>query len=210
MLIIFDCDGVLVDSEGLAAEVFSEVLAEQGISFSPEDCYRQFHGHTLDACFAWLDRHFSLTTSEAFADRLAGATRERFRSDLRPVDGVLEVLELLLTKNIPFCVASNGEHKKINHSLSVTGLERYFPTQRRFSRDDVARGKPAPDLFILAAESVGVAPVFCTVIEDSESGFQAAQSAGMQLIKFLPGIEQDGNLFDGTAIGKMTELLKRW
>ncbi len=198
MLVIFDCDGVLVDSESLAAEVFSEQLQAFGISMSAQQCLLQFHGHTLNNCFAWLEKEFATSLPESFSQALAHATKERFCSDLKPVEGVIELLEALNGKEVEYCVASNGEHKKIDHSLELTGLSGYFPSsaknQRRFSMEDVAVGKPSPELFLYAAESIGVPPRFCSVVEDSASGFAAAKAAEMNLIRYLPGqMDQGGH-----------------
>ncbi len=185
MLLIFDCDGVLVDSEVLAAKVFSASLENFGINLSPEDCYKQFKGHSLDYCLYSLNKRYT-QVNEHFFRYLQRETEKAFEKDLKPVEGVQSVLSYLKEKDIRFCVASNGEHKKITHSLTVTGLLSYFPCNR-FSRDDVAEGKPAPDLFLCAAEVNEIEPSQCCVIEDSVTGVRAAQAAGMQVWYFNPG-----------------------
>ena len=212
MLVIFDCDGVLVDSESLASVVFSEVLATKGIAFSPTDCYRQFHGHSMAYCYAWLEENFNVLLPEDFGEQLALATQKRFAMDLKSVQGVGDVLVWLQERNIAFCVASNGAHKKINHSLSVTGLDHFFSdfpanTVRRFSVEDVEHGKPAPDLFLHAADAVGVPPSFCVVVEDSASGFAAAEAAGMRLIKYLPDASPQAQEEDSRICLSMLEVL---
>lgn len=191
MLVIFDCDGVLVDSEPLAAQVFSETLLETGIHISAEECLKQFQGRTLPYCFEWLEKQFQQQLPEDFGLHLAQATQIRFDQDLRPVEGIVDVLKWLQQNDVEFCVASNGEHEKIAHSLKITGLDVFFPERfsrccRRYSREDVAQGKPAPDLFLHAAECIGVPPSFCTVVEDSESGCKAAEAAGMRLLCYAP------------------------
>lgn len=209
MLIIFDCDGVLVDSEPLAAQVFSDLLAVHDIPLSATQCYASFHGHTLDYCFAWIEKTFGCQLPAGFGHQLAVNTRDCFTRSLQPITGVVEVLEMLKQRSIAYCVASNGEHSKIEHSLAITGLDKYFPNQlsrcpRRFSRADVGRGKPSPDLFLHAAEVVGVPPRFCTVVEDSVAGFSAAKAAGMKLLRFVPQkaqaeqgcVRSMGELFD--------------
>lgn len=182
MLVIFDCDGVLVDSENLAAEVFSGCLKCNGIEMSPQQCFAQFKGHTLDYCRDWLEKHYP-NIPDNFLQLLAAETQKAFASSLRAVTGVEDVLLDLRERNIPFCVASNGGHAKIEHSLRVTGLLNYF-TDARFSRDDVPQGKPAPDLFLHAAEVMGVPPKFTAVVEDSETGVLAAQAAGMRVLLY--------------------------
>lgn len=181
MLVIFDCDGVLVDSEKLAAEVFSSCLAEENILLDSQQCFDVFRGHTLSYCFSWLRENQKQPLSGNFAEKLAQSTRSNFEKNLRPVPGVLQLVELLKMKKVPYCVASNGERDKIEHSLKVTGLLPLF-VDKKFSREDVARGKPAPDLFLYAAKAMGVSPVKTTVIEDSSAGVTAALAAGMNVI----------------------------
>lgn len=210
MLVIFDCDGVLVDSEPLAAEVFSLQLATVGLRMSATECHTTFHGRTLAACFEWLEGHYNCQLPADFGEQLAAATREAFAGDLQPVTGVEDVLESLTERAVPFCVASNGEHRKIAHSLAITGLERFFPDSQyphatRFSREDVASGKPAPDLFLFAAENFGVPARFCTVVEDSATGFAAARAAGMKLIEFQPAALPDRQA-DGGWASSMSEV----
>lgn len=188
MLVIFDCDGVLVDSEALAAEIFSEVLAKFNILFSPEQCFRQFHGKTLADCYLWLEKKFNTTLSPTFDEVLRVETARQFSLKLKPVEGVDRVLQTLKQKNIPFCVASNGGHEKISHSLSITHLDAFF--KHRFSADDVVFGKPHPDLFLFAAEQMGALPQDCVVIEDSDSGVRAAHAAKMEVLKYVPTTEQ--------------------
>lgn len=186
MLVIFDCDGVLVDSEKLAAEVFSSCLQELAIDMDPQQCYAQFKGHTLDYCLAWLKKNHP-AVPQSFLQTLGEETTKAFASSLKAVPGVEDVILDLRKRNIPMCVASNGGHEKIEHSLEVTGLLKYFPVAR-FSRDDVPRGKPAPDLFLHAAEVMGVPTAFATVVEDSLTGVRAAQAAGMRVLVYqAPG-----------------------
>ncbi len=183
MLIVFDCDGVLVDSEQLSADVFSSELLRHGIDWSAEECHRRFRGHTLSYCLRLLENTLSEPLPGNFLDCLQEATRVAFESSLKAVEGVEAVLGLLQARAIPFCVASNGSYAKMEHALRVTGL--YLAFDRRcFSAEAVARGKPAPDLFLFAAESMGVDPRFCRVIEDSEAGLQAAAAAGMRALHY--------------------------
>lgn len=182
MLIIFDCDGVLVDSEILAAEVFSSCLQKFNIDLGPEQCYAHFRGHTLDFCKAWLSEKYP-EIPDNFLQFLETETERVFTSSLRAVEGVEKVLLYLQERRVAFCVASNGGHKKIEHSLGVTGLLPYF-SNARFSREDVSKGKPAPDLFLFAAEAMGVPPKFTVVVEDSIAGMQGALAAGMRVLAY--------------------------
>lgn len=179
MLIIFDCDGVLVDSEVLAAQVFADALVEQGLNIDAKTCFATFKGHTLGRCLEILRHQFSFGVPADFIDTLEVKTQLAFASQLKPVAGVRAVLDKLVERGIPFCVASNGGHEKVEHSLTVTGLIDYFPANR-FSAEDVARGKPAPDLFLYASEAMGVPTAFCRIIEDSKTGLMAAKAAGMK------------------------------
>lgn len=185
MLVIFDCDGVLVDSELLAAEVFSATLAHHGLLLTPNQCYQNFRGFSLDYCFEWLEKHFEQALPQEFPSDLASATQHAFKTSLQVVPGVRRVLEKLSADQIAFCVASNGSHKKIETALRATDLLPFFQGCR-FSADDVQRGKPAPDLFLRAAESMGVPINNCIVIEDSQAGITAAQAAGMRSLLYAP------------------------
>lgn len=185
---IFDCDGVLVDSEPLAAAVFSRELARLGLILSAEDCYHLFHGQSLDYCFSWLECHFETTLPEGFGRELMLATEQAFSKDLKAVAGIDLVLEQLEDRHISYCVASNSGHGKIANSMKFTGLDRFFSRAKGncFSVDDVSVGKPAPELFLFAAESMGVPAAFATVVEDSLAGITAAQRAGMRLLVHDP------------------------
>ena len=184
MLVIFDCDGVLVDSEALAAKAFSQALAEVGIDCSPDWCRTAFQGFTLNACFEQLVR-FGHRLPLGFADRLLRVEMDLFEAQLKPVTGVEAVLEGLQQEGIPYCVASNGKIAKIQRSLTLTGLGRFFE-DNVYSAEQVSQGKPSPELFLFAAESMGVPAAFCTVIEDSSAGITAALSARMRVVHYSP------------------------
>jgi len=203
MLVIFDCDGVLVDSETLASEVFSNCLRVHDIQMSPRECYAQFRGHSLDYCKHWLQKKYP-QFPENFFDLLEIETEKEFGLSLKAVAGVEAAIQSLIARNIPVCVASNGSHKKIEHSLQACDLLKYFP-QNRFSREDVARGKPAPDLFLFAAEVMGVPPEFVVVVEDSHAGMRAALDAGMTVYGYQPG--STGAVLEGVRhIASMDDL----
>lgn len=204
VLIIFDCDGVLVDSESLAAEIFSNVLSKFDIDFSSAQCYQQFHGRTLAACYTWIEKNFNTKLDANFDAVLREETTQQFSKKLKPVPGIESVLKKLKEKNIPFCVASNGGHEKIANSLSVTKLNQFVV--HRFSVEDVARGKPEPDLFLFAAEKMGFFPQECVVVEDSESGVAAALAAQMRVLKYLPAAE--GSQLSGKEFARMDDLPK--
>jgi HAD superfamily hydrolase (TIGR01509 family) len=178
-LIIFDCDGVLVDSERISHEVMIAMLAERGVAMSFDAAVARFMGssmpHTL-AIVEQLTGEAPASFLPAFRDRTFAA----FSAELQPVPGVPELLAAL---TLPFCVASNGPREKMALTLGRTGLLPHFEG-RLFSADDVARPKPAPDLFLLAAERLSAHPPNCVVIEDSPTGVTAARAAGMRVFGY--------------------------
>jgi phosphoglycolate phosphatase len=179
--VIFDCDGVLVDSEPLANRVMHEQLAGAGFHLTLSQCNELLMGRTLHDCVAIIETHAGKTLPGGFMGDVEQATRLTFDLDLRAVDGVAKVLQTLTT---PFCVASSGSREKINHSLKLTSLDRFFSKERIFSADQVSRGKPAPDLFLGAAEQLGVAAHDCVVVEDSIPGVEAGCAAGMTVLGY--------------------------
>lgn len=204
MLIIFDCDGVLVDSERLAARVFSDVLAKIDVNMPADECFATFRGKTLDACYTWLEENKHITLPDSFAVLLETETQSNFEKQLCRVEGIELVLDYLMRKKIPFCVASNGSHKKILHSLKITKLLPYF--EHRFSAQDVSFGKPKPDLFLYAAHKMNKIITETLVIEDSISGVRAAIAAGMDILHYGSPLHMlDTNV---TNFTQMNELIK--
>ncbi len=183
-LIIFDCDGVLVDSERLAIKVDVAVLAQLGWSLTEAEVIERFVGLS-DAHFRMeIESYLGRPLPEGWEARLELLYRDAFRRELRPVEGVTEVLDRIALRT---CVASSGSHEKIRFTLGLTGLYDRFEG-RIFSATQVARGKPAPDLFLFAAERMGVAPGACVVVEDSAVGVTAARAAGMQVLAYAGGV----------------------
>ncbi|MEZ2220489.1 HAD family hydrolase [Rhizobium sp. RCC_161_2] len=182
-LVIFDCDGVLVDSEPLSVSVLIDAMRDVGVDMSEEDVYSRFLGKSLATLVDTLETEFDVFIDQAFLDRIRNDLYERFRDELRPIEGIAETLDVLA---VPRCVASSSQLERIRLSLGVTGLlERLEP--HIFSASMVKRGKPAPDLFLYAAEQMGVAPKDCIVIEDSPAGIMAARAAGMTVFAFTGG-----------------------
>jgi len=181
-LIIFDCDGVLVDSELLSCRCLCEALAGCGIEVGVEETLDLFLDRSLDAV---LEHYQALGRSipRQFPAELRAKVQETFRSALCPIDGVRSVLEGL---EIPHCVASSSALDRVSLSLSLTGLARHFG-DRLYTAQMVDRGKPAPDLFLYAAERMQADPARALVIEDSVSGVQAAKAAGMTVWGFIGG-----------------------
>jgi len=182
-LVIFDCDGVLVDSERIAVRIDAELLAELGWPLSEAEVVERFMGRThqdmietIEAEIADLEPGWDVEFDRRY--------REALDAELEPVDGVVEALDAIAA---PTCVASSGSHEKIRFTLGRTGLYERF-AGRIFSAADVARGKPAPDLFLHAARTLGAEPAACAVVEDSRYGVQAARAAGMRVLAYGGGL----------------------
>lgn len=182
-LVIFDCDGVLVDSEPIALRLLLETLAEAGLALDADVARDRFLGRSLASTREILAEDFGLTLSDAALGDMRRLLHAAFRAELRPIPGVAETLAAL---ERPVCVASSSQPERIELSLRVTGLWRWFEG-RAFSASMVARGKPAPDLFLHAAAAMGYAPADCLVVEDSPAGIAAAQAAGMRVVAFTGG-----------------------
>ena len=186
MLILFDCDGVLVDSEPLANEVLAAFLTELGLPHTAHDCQARYVGRSIPSIIADIEGESDIKLPKDFHAELWRRDKEAFAGRLRAIPGVKDVLAGLDAKARPRCVASSSAPERIRNSLTVTGLIDYFEPHL-FSAMQVARGKPAPDLFELAAETMGFDPADCTVIEDSLAGVQAGLAAGMRVIGFAGG-----------------------
>jgi HAD superfamily hydrolase (TIGR01509 family) len=182
MLLIFDCDGVLVDSEVLSCRIDAELLTEIGVPYTAEEIARQFLGVSLKSMISRIEAERDRKLPDDFAERLNRILFQRFEADLKPIEGVREAI---LSLPYPRCVASSSIPERIALSLRVTGLADLF--DNIFSSTQVARGKPAPDLFFHAAAQMNVSPAECVVIEDSTAGVQAAIAAGMRVIGFVGG-----------------------
>jgi HAD superfamily hydrolase (TIGR01509 family) len=182
-LIIFDCDGVLVDSEPLAMRVLLETIAAEGVHIDPDTGFRQFLGRSLSSITENLNAAYGLHLNEAALERMRANLYAVYERELRPMAGLIDALAEIA---LPVCVASSSQMERIRISLTLTGLlDRFDPAI--FSAAMVANGKPAPDLFLLAAAAMGIAPADCLVIEDSPAGIVAAQRAGMRVFAFLGG-----------------------
>lgn len=188
MLLIFDCDGVLVDSEMIASRVLAGQLSAAGYPITAAECRAQFTGRAIPD----IVREISATGAnlpETFEEDLRARDRAAFERDLRAIPHVESILRSL---PYPRCVASSGSLEKMRFTLGLTGLlSRLEP--HLFSAAMVAKGKPAPDLFLLAANRMGAAADGCTVIEDSVAGVTAAKRAGMRVFGFVGGEHVKGD-----------------
>lgn len=215
MLVIFDCDGVLVDSEIISAQVTSDCLKEIGIEISADYFLETYRGKSVADCIRMITEELSRQDSWNNlndAEKTArGATFWRqvqlqtlvvCEQRLEPVTGIMPVLDYLREHDIPFCVASNGKHEKMRITLTKTGIMPYVQG-RVFSFEDVTRGKPAPDLFLHAAKILNVEPATAIVVEDSLTGIQAALAAGMRPLGYCP---PNANGSDNILLPEMREL----
>lgn len=182
-LVIFDCDGVLIDSEIISARMLIEELARLGVHIDLDYVARHFLGRSYPTVMAQIRREFGLDLPPEFEDQYRERLLDGFRRELKVMPGVADVLQSLA---IPFCVATSSSPRRAEMSLSLTGL-RDAIGPRLFTASQVARGKPAPDLFLFAAASMGADPARCLVIEDSLTGIHAAHAAGMQVWHFTGG-----------------------
>ena len=186
-LVIFDCDGVLVDSEPIANRVLAEQLHEIGVALPVSEVMRRFVGKTRDQCLALAAEIRGSELPPRFGANWDAALFDALRKEVKPVAGVPEVLRDLA---IPYCVASNGMPDRIRVTLDSAGLLRYFDG-RIFTSSEVANPKPAPDLFLHAAAAMKAAPAACVVIEDTPTGVKAARAAGMRVLGYIGGSASD-------------------
>jgi beta-phosphoglucomutase-like phosphatase (HAD superfamily) len=184
-LVIFDCDGVLVDSEGISLDELTQAIARAGGTMTVEEVWAAFHGETLEAVQAGVATHLGGPLPPGFLDGFLAARRARFEVELAAVPGAPQAVDELHALGFATCVASQGRMRKMEQTLRVTGLDGRFPRERIFSATMVARGKPAPDLFLHAAHACGFAPEACVVVEDSPLGVTAAVAAGMRVLGYI-------------------------
>ncbi|MFI6344814.1 HAD family hydrolase [Streptomyces sp. NPDC050560] len=183
-LVIFDNDGVLVDSEPISNRELAAYLTELGHPTTYEDSLRDYMGGAMHRVHDTVFERSGQRLPDDFDDTFHARVFHAFARELRPVAGVADVLERLTADGTPYCVASSGTHERIRVGHRATGLDRWFDDGRVFSSQDVGRGKPAPDLFLHAAASMGVPPERCAVIEDSPLGVRAGLAAGMEVYGF--------------------------
>lgn len=184
MLVIFDCDGVLVNSEPLANASLSRALKAEGLDWSPDETIRRLMGLSLKSCVEICEAELGRKLSDDFLEKMQAFTYQSFRdAPLQAIDGVKEAILALQEAGRQTCVASSGSPEKMRFTLGLTGLWDLFDG-RIFSASQVPRGKPFPDLFLHAAISMNVQPFDCVVVEDSLPGVQAARAAGMKALAY--------------------------
>ncbi len=189
-LLIFDCDGVLVDSEVLAHAAMADLLAELGKPISMPDAFKIFAGKRLSDALAAAEAWLGAPIPPGVAARAGERLLATFRRKLKPVGGVRQAIEAM---PFPRCVASSSTPERLAVSLEATGLAPLFGANV-FSAEQVERGKPAPDLFLFAARAMGATAAECVVIEDSALGVAAARAAGMTVIGFIGASHGNGDM----------------
>lgn len=188
-LVIFDCDGVLVDSEVISCASLADQLTAAGLPTSHEEVMARFLGRSTAAIAEDFRARTGSELPEEFLPRFRLDVAERMRRELLPIPDIQGVLEGLRSLGLPFCVASSSERPRLDLALTLTGLIDFFDA-RIFNAAMVARGKPAPDLFLHAAQTLGADPARCLVIEDSPAGVLAGKAAGMTVWGFTGGSHQ--------------------
>jgi HAD superfamily hydrolase (TIGR01509 family) len=182
--VIFDCDGVLVDSENIANRVLAEVFTECGLPTTPEQAVAEYKGRILRDVAARAEANLGGPLPEGWVDKFESARADAFRAELKAVDGAAEAVRAVRDAGVQACVATQGKPNKTELTLGLTGLRELFDENAIFTAYGVERGKPFPDLFLHAASSMGVEPDFCVVIEDTELGVEAAVAAGMDVFGY--------------------------
>lgn len=190
--IIFDCDGVLIDSEVISAEVLIELAADHGIPLTRAYVRDHFLGRSFPTVARTIREGFAIDLPADFEARYRAELLVRFDGRLQPTSGIAPLLGRL---RLPFCCATSSSAPRVAQSLALAGLAGFFGP-RVYTASQVARGKPAPDLFLFAAAQIGIDPADCLVIEDSRPGITAAQAAGMAVLLYTGGSHLDGRGFD--------------
>jgi HAD superfamily hydrolase (TIGR01509 family) len=203
-LVIFDCDGVLIDSERIAVRIDAVVLARLGWELTEAEIVERFVGRSEAYMVSEIERAIGRPLDVGWDDEFVPLYREALEAELEPVDGIVEALDAI---SAPTCVASSSSHERLRFTLGLTGLLDHFDG-RIFSATDVANGKPAPDLFLHAPATLGADPARCAVVEDSVYGVEAARAAGMRAFGYAGGLTPGERLAGPrtTVFGDMREL----
>jgi beta-phosphoglucomutase-like phosphatase (HAD superfamily) len=206
-LVIFDCDGVLVDSEVISNEVLARALTEQGLPTTLAEARRDYQGLLLADIDSRAQAKLGRPLARNWLERYERDRGVVFRRELRAVPGVAEAVRRITAAGVPVCVASQGKLEKTRLSLKLTQLDGLFPDEALFSAYSVPRGKPHPDLFLHAAQAMAAEPSRCGVIEDTSSGVTAAVAAGMRAFGYAADSDAAALRQAGAEIfGSMEEL----
>jgi HAD superfamily hydrolase (TIGR01509 family) len=198
-LVIFDCDGVLVDSEPISNTVLAECLTAAGLPTSPEEALRTYKGRIMADVVAVAESKLGGPLPDGFVEQFESQRLGEFERALRPVPGAAEAVRAVSAAGIGVCVASQGKQEKTEMTLGVTGLRPLFGADALFSAYDVPRGKPHPDLFLHAARAMGAPPERTVVVEDTAIGVSGGVAAGMRVLGFAPDDDGAALLAAGAA-----------
>lgn len=179
-LVIFDCDGVLVDSERITNTVFAQMLNEQGLPVTLDDMFSEFVGRSMTQCLEIIENKLGRPVPERFLDQYDLRTKRALEEELQPVKGIKDALNAI---DLPMCVASSGSHEKMRTTLGLTGLLERF-TGKLYSVTEVQNAKPHPDVFLYAADKMGGAASRTAVVEDTRLGVRAGIAAGMTVFGY--------------------------
>ncbi|MEM8700649.1 MAG: HAD family phosphatase [Pseudomonadota bacterium] len=197
-LVIFDCDGVLVDTERLTNRTLARLLSEYGFPISGPECQKRFMGRTLEAVQEIVEQKLGRPLPADWLMELRARDVESFKAGVAPIPGVADVMDLLDRRGIPYCVGSSGKYEKMHSTLGSAGLLPRLKN-RLYSSQDCEKGKPAPDVFLLAAKSMGHRPEDCVVIEDSLPGVMAARAAGMRVFAYIQDPASDHDALEAAG-----------
>jgi HAD superfamily hydrolase (TIGR01509 family) len=198
-LVAFDCDGVLVDTEPLTCGVLTDMLNEVGWQVSLEETMKLFVGRLVRDELPMIERHATLPVPADFYPQFVARRNAALEAGVNPVRNVRATVETLAARGMPFCVVSGADRAKMRLTLGQTGLLRWFDG-RLFSGMEVARTKPAPDVYLLAAQTMGVDPARCAVVEDTPTGVAAVVAAGMTVFGYAERIAPQALLDAGAAL----------
>lgn len=205
-LIIFDCDGVLVDSEGLSKRVLLQMLAGLGVVASDAYFDQHFLGRSYEAVTASIYNDYGVTLPAAFQQEYQTELLQVFAQELRPTNALTQMLEKL---QLPYCVATSSSPNRVDFALKSTNLIHYFEG-RIFTASEVKNGKPAPDLFLHAAKKMGIAAQNCLVVEDSQAGIEAGLAANMHVIKYAGASHLVNTAPSSSDIQNKITIIREW
>jgi HAD superfamily hydrolase (TIGR01509 family) len=204
--VIFDCDGVLVDSESIGARVWVEMAKKLGLSISFKKAFDEFTGKSFNSIVESLSEKAKTEIPDDFEKEFRAKTYSAFQADLQPINGIHDVLKKI---TVPFCIASSGPTEKIDLNLAKVDLISFFPSDRIFSCYDIRKWKPDPAIYLYAAKQMGFRPEDCVVIEDSPFGVQAAIAGGFDVLIYADkDKEKKFNVKDQIFFDKMEMLNK--
>lgn len=198
-LVLFDCDGVLVDTERLTVGVEARVLTELGWAITAQEVVDRWMGRSSAAQLADLEARLGAELAQRFDELTTAELHTTFERELTAIEGVVTLLDHLDERGVATCVASSGTHDRMRRTLGITGLAARFDG-RVFSATEVSRGKPAPDLFLHAAAVMDVEPALCAVVEDSVYGVRAGVAAGMTVYGYAGGLTSAEALAEAGAV----------